>query len=437
MNNTKITLQKKPKYIKFSEDEDFFELFQKINSVVDTCYFLESLDADGDKSRYSVIGFEPETLIRGDQNFKYADLSKIMPEGVISEDYAGGLVGYLGFDAFAEFEPKVKIKSHPHFDKFLFGVYTDGLVYDKTTGESYYFYYKKNRLKFIEKISKNSLPKEKKLRVVQKGATMTKNQHKISVKEVKKLIKEGKIFQCVVGFKEEYEIIGEALEIYKKLRKINPSPHMYYLKFGKQKLIGASPELLFRLKDGTMETYPLAGTVKRGKNASEDRKFARDLLSDQKELAEHRMLVDLHRNDIGRIARFNTVRVNKLMDVKKFSHVQHISSEISGMLKPGIDMFSAVASNFPAGTLTGAPKIEAIKILEKIEKVPRGPYGGAVGHFGFNGNCTFTIPIRSLFISGKYGFIQAGSGIVADSEAEKEYDEVRQKLKAMDEALAI
>jgi len=238
-----------------------------------------------------------------------------------------------------------------------------------------------------------------------------------------------------VGFKSEFKISGNTLKIYQKLRKVNPSPFMYYLKFGDKKIIGASPELLFSLRNGEMQTSPLAGTIKRGKNETEDQKLARQLLSDEKERAEHNMLVDLHRNDMGKVAEFGTVKVRDLMTVKRFSHVQHISSEIVGIIKKGEDAFSALAANFPAGTLTGTPKIEAMKIISQNEKEARGPYGGGVGQFGFNGDCTFAIDIRSLFIDGEYAYTQTSGGIVYDSDAGKEYQEILNKLAAMKEVL--
>ena len=212
---------------------------------------------------------------------------------------------------------------------------------------------------------------------------------------------------------------------------------MYYLKFGDKKIIGASPELLFSLRDGEMTTKPLAGTIRRGVNPKEDQKLAHALLSDPKEKAEHTMLVDLHRNDIGRVARFGTVKIRDFMSVKKFSHVQHISSEIVGLIRPGDDMFSSFAANFPAGTLTGAPKIESMKIIDANEPEARGPYGGAVGHFGFNGDCTFAINIRSLYLSGKTAYTQTSGGIVYDSEAKKEYEEIQHKISAIRKALGL
>ncbi len=184
-----------------------------------------------------------------------------------------------------------------------------------------------------------------------------------------------------------------------------------------------------------MTTRPLAGTIKKGKNEKEDQMLARTLLSDPKERAEHNMLVDLHRNDLGKVAQFGTVKIKDLMTIKKFRYVSHISSEISGLIKPQEDMFSALAANFPMGTVSGAPKIESIKIIDKNESEARGPYGGGVGHFGFNGDCTFALALRSLFISQIYAYAQTSSGIVYDSKPEKEYDEIQRKFTAMRKAL--
>lgn len=448
-----IKLCSKPTYIKLTQDINFLELFKKVEDKFENCFILESLGEESYLSRYSVIGFDPEQIISakrdklildsqsGSKTYKvknpYFTLGEIVPQNMISRLYAGGLVGYLSYDCINYFEPTLNVKKHDRFDQFRFGVYKDGLVYDKMTGEISYFYYDVNRIDIVKKflLEKNSGSKAK-LKVKLIGNTYTRKEHKDMVMKVKEDIKAGLIFQCVVGFKTEYEIKGNTLLIYESLRKVNPSPHMYYLKFGKQKVIGASPELLFRLRDAIMETFPLAGTIRRGKDEKEDRKLARRLLRDPKELAEHKMLVDLHRNDLGRVAKFRTVKLRNLLSIKKYSHVQHISSEISGIIREGEDMFSSLASNFPAGTLSGAPKIEAMKIIDKNEKDARGPYGGALGHFGFNGKCTFALPIRSLFISGNYGYAQTGGGIVYDSRPENEYKEILNKLAAISKVLS-
>jgi anthranilate synthase component 1 len=210
---------------------------------------------------------------------------------------------------------------------------------------------------------------------------------------------------------------------------------MFFIKFGQTKLVGASPELLFRLRQGELETFPLAGTARRGKNSEEDMTLARSLLNDPKEIAEHNMLVDLHRNDLGRISKIGSVKVRRLMDVKKFSHVQHISSEVVGIIGRKEDMFSGLSRVFPAGTLSGAPKIESMKIIQRIENDSRGPYGGSVGQFGFNGDSTHVIPIRTLFVNGNKAFSRASGGIVYDSVAENEYQEILNKSAAIGKSL--
>lgn len=447
MNLPRLILPKKPNYIKLESKHDFFELFIKIEKKYDNCFFLESLGEEEAYSRYSVIGFAPEMLISANTNelnvngktYKvenpYYSLREIIPTNILSRNYAGGLVGYLNYDCMNYFEPKLKLKLHENFPQFMFGAYTDGLILDKLTEEMIYFHYTNNRISLIHEII-NKPP----LIVVDPSVEMlghekSKEEHKKFVEDVIEEIKSGNTFQCQIGFRTNFKIKGSSIPIYRELRKINPSPYMFYLKFGNKLIIGASPELVFRLRQGEMETFPLAGTTGRGKSPDEDRELAKKLLNDPKEIAEHNMLVDLHRNDIGRVAKFGTVRVRHLFDVKRFSHVQHISSEVVGIIESKKNMFTGLASVFPAGTLSGAPKIESMKIIDRVESDPRGPYGGAVGHFGFNGDCTFPIPIRSLFISGEDAFARTSGGIVFDSEAEGEYKEIERKLAAMQNTL--
>lgn len=447
MKLPKIEIPAKPKYMKISETEDFFSLFSKIEAESENCFILESLGEESYISRYSIIGFAPAHIISARKNilkfdkneFKvqnpYDSLREIVPQNVISRAYSGGLIGFISYEAMNYFEPSLKLPEHEDFEQFKFGVFLDGLVYDKMTGEIFYFYFEKDRSDYIKKILKKEHPKRQKPKIKFLGDSSTKDEHKETVDKVLEEIKKGNTFQCEVGFKSNFEISKDSFAIYEELRRINPSPHMYYIKFKYQKIIGASPELLFRLRNGEMETFPLAGTTLRGRDIEEDKAFARKLLNDPKEIAEHNMLIDLHRNDLGRAARFGTVKVRSAMDIKKFSHVQHISSEIVGIIDNKNDMYSALASCFPAGTLTGAPKIESMKIIAGNEKNPRGPYGGAVGHFGFNGNCTFAIPIRTLFVNGNKGYTQTSGGIVADSKPANEYEEIQNKLAAMKKVL--
>ena len=453
MNNQalpKIELPGKPHYIKLAEDYEFFQLFRSIENQYDVCFLLESLGEESYISRHHIIGFDPaQTIFAKDRNTlcvtdnktgkteeyecenPYYALREIVPQDIISRRYAGGLIGFLGYDSVNFFETTLDIQTSDAFEPFKFGVYKDGLVYDQMTGEIFYYYYDENRLPEIEKLIHTQPPAYGDITVTSLGDTMTREEHAEAVDKVKQDICAGLIFQCEVGFKTRYKIEGDTLNIYDKLREVNPSPHMYYMKFGEQKIIGASPELLFRLRNGEMETFPLAGTTKRGQDKTEDIQLARKLLNDPKEIAEHNMLVDLHRNDIGRVAKFGTVKVRSLMDIKRYSHVQHISSEIVGIMNDKEDMFSALASNFPAGTLTGAPKIEAMKIINDQEKDGRGPYGGALGQFSFNGDCTFAIPIRTVFIKGEEGYAQTSGGNVYDSNAADEYLEIERKLSAM------
>ena len=443
-----IHISAKPIYIPSRYKEDIYQLFLLAEQEFSSCFFFESLGEHGMLSRYSILGFDPKHTIIGKEKSvmvdtkkisthnAYAFLQKIMPQDKVARNYAGGLVGYLGYDAMNLFESSLAIRSHPLFPQFMFDVYTDGVIYDKYTGELTYFYYDENRLSLILSLLKKVVFK-KKIHIRALRADTTKKEHAVQVKQVKEEILKGNTFQTVIGIQHEFSYTGDAVVLYDRLRKVNPSPFMYFFKSGDIRIIGASPELLFGMRDKQMQTFPLAGTIKRGKTAHEDMDFAYQLLTDPKERAEHSMLIDLHRNDMGKVARFGSVKVKTLMDIKRFSHVQHIGSEIVGLLGRGEDMFSAVAANFPAGTLTGAPKIASMKLIDRMEKSPRGPYGGGIGHFGFNGDCTFSIPIRTIFLSGNDGFTQAGSGIVADSTAEKEYDEVQRKLAAMKEVLGV
>ena len=447
---SKIIIEGKPKYIKLSDDYNFFSIFKTIEKNFNNCFLFESLGEESNISRFHIIGFEPRYIISSDNknellindtfnnkvenyfcNNPYFTLREIIPQNIISRKYAGGLVGFISYDSINFFEDNLNISKNNDFESFKFGVYLDGLVFDQMTGEIFYYYYEDNKIDILRAILNKKDNVNENIECEFIGNSMNKQEHKDAVLNIKKDIKNGLIFQCEVGFKSHYKITGDTTKIYSKLRDLNPSPHMYYIKFNDQKIMGASPELLFRLRNGEMETFPLAGTTKRGSNTNEDLKLARDLLNDPKEVAEHNMLVDLHRNDLGRVAKFGTVKVRSLMDIKKYSHVQHISSEIVGIINEKEDMFSALAANFPAGTLSGAPKIEAMKIINSIENDGRGPYGGAVGQFGFNGDCTFAIPIRSLFIKGEKGYAQTCGGIVYDSDAENEYIEIERKLEAM------
>ncbi|HCE80070.1 MAG TPA: anthranilate synthase component I, partial [Thermodesulfobacterium commune] len=230
---------------------------------------------------------------------------------------------------------------------------------------------------------------------------------------------------------------GSPFLFYRALRKINPSPYLFFLKLDDEVLIGSSPEILVRMEGSLVETRPIAGTRRRGKTEKEDKELEEDLKRDEKELAEHIMLVDLGRNDLGRVCKYGSVEVYELMVVERYSHVMHLVSGVKGEVIPGLDMFDVFAATFPAGTVSGAPKIRAMEIIAEIEKKERGPYAGAVGYFGFSGNMDFCITIRTIFQKGEVCYLQAGAGIVADSDPEKEYEETLNKAKAIFKAIEI
>ncbi len=255
------------------------------------------------------------------------------------------------------------------------------------------------------------------------------------VQKAKEYIQAGDIIQVVLSQRFSGENHLRPFDLYRALRKINPSPYLFYLRLGDETLIGSSPEILVRLEEGQIEVRPIAGTRPRGQTETEDVALAEDLLHDPKERAEHLMLVDLGRNDVGRVATYGSVNVYELMVIERYSHVMHLVSGVRGELAPGQDMFDVLQAAFPAGTVSGAPKIRAMEIIEELEHARRGPYAGAVGYFGFSGNMDFCITIRTLFQKGTKLYLQAGAGIVADSDPEREYQETLNKARGMMKAI--
>ncbi len=255
------------------------------------------------------------------------------------------------------------------------------------------------------------------------------------VRRAKEYIEAGDIIQVVLSQRFSGENHLRPFDLYRALRKINPSPYLFYLRLGDETLIGSSPEILVRLEEGQIEVRPIAGTRPRGRTETEDIALAEDLLHDPKERAEHLMLVDLGRNDVGRVATYGSVDVYELMVIERYSHVMHLVSGVRGELLPGKDMFDVLKAAFPAGTVSGAPKIRAMEIIEELEHARRGPYAGAVGYFGFSGNMDFCITIRTLFQKGTRLYLQAGAGIVADSDPEREYQETLNKARGMMKAI--
>lgn len=447
-------IKTKPKIIKLAAGVDYYKLFFAIKSKYSNCYLFESLVLPKQQDRYYTIGFDPfyvfsaksdHMVIEGQDDKRtiktknpYTYLQKLLPHIKSASPYQGGLVGYFSYEVFNYFETSQNLANHPDFPIFEFGLYLDGLIFDSETSELTYYTYFDDRseqiLELIKSLDNFVLP-DKVNNLKDLGYSLDKDSYKKVVEDTLEEIRAGNSFQVEVGIKKNYLISGDKFAIYNHLRRINPSPYMYYLKFSERELFGASPEIVASLKGGKILTTPAAGTIERGETEESDRDNVRQLVNDPKEIAEHRMLVDMHRNDISRVAKPGSVKIDKLMHIMKFKYVQHMVSDITGEIREDKDAFNLIESIMPCGVLTGAPKIETIKIINRNEEGPRGPYGGGVGRFSFNGDCVFAMPIRSLFFNGNRGFNQACAGIVFDSDPEREYAEVVAKLTGMEESI--
>jgi len=268
-------------------------------------------------------------------------------------------------------------------------------------------------------------------------SNFTKEDFKAAVAKCKEYINAGDIFQVVLSQRFKARTQARPFDVYRALRAVNPSPFMVYVKAGPTTLVGASPEIMTRVEGDLVTIRPLAGTRRRGATPEEDRALAEELIADPKERAEHIMLVDLGRNDVGRVAKFGSVQLGDLLTVERYSHVMHISSTVTGRLEPGKTAFDALRSCLPAGTLSGAPKVRAMQIIDELEPHRRGPYGGAVGYVDFTGNMDTCIALRTMVVQGQTAYVQAGAGLVADSDPEAEYQETVNKAKGLLRALEI
>ncbi len=311
-----------------------------------------------------------------------------------------------------------------------FGLFEDGIVFDHFKKQAYYFYRHRNRIDEVKPlIDKNGESDD--VSFGRARSNLDQEGFCEKVERAKDYIRSGDIFQVVLSKRYKIPFKGSLLGFYRQLRKINPSPYMYYLKFGRREIVGSSPEMLTRKIGGMVESFPIAGTRPFTADPARNRALAAELVQDEKERAEHVMLVDLARNDLGRVCEYGTVNVPEFMRVQSYSHVQHIVSRVTGRLRrraTSLDLFRSV---FPAGTLSGAPKVRAMEIIQELEPVARGPYGGAVGYFSANGNADFAITIRTLCAQNGFGYIQSGAGIVADSNPEREWMETERKVAAL------
>ena len=445
-------------------------------------FLLESVEGGEKWARYCFLGFDPSIIIsikgnevvvekngqaksilitKGNPLVGLKDiLARYQPVDVEGlPRFSGGAVGFVSYDMVRSFEdlPEDTMDDLQVPDARF--VITDTLLIfdnvaqtikivsnahvDNENIEESYNQAVKN-IDAIEKKLRTSLPVDvnnessPKIDSLDRIESNFEKEHFINaVQKIKNYILEGDVIQVVLAQRLKFNISKDPFTIYRALRSINPSPYMYYLKFGDLKIVGSSPEILVRLEGEKIEVRPIAGTRKRGESEEEDQALEKDLLNDEKELAEHIMLVDLGRNDVGRVAKTNSVLVNEKFTIERYSHVMHIVSNVQGKLKKGLDGYDVLAATFPAGTLSGAPKVRAMEIIEEMEPTRRGLYGGAVGYISFNGNMDTAIAIRTLLIKNNIAYLGVGAGIVADSVPENEFEETMNKGKALLKAIEL
>jgi anthranilate synthase component I len=428
------------------------EIYTIIRSIYNNTVLLESLNGPKAMVGQSVICFDPIVYIRIENKKLYYNgipqtnllnsifdfltsiLLEYQIENASKNKFQGGLIGYMGYDIINYIEPHLlehKREGEENFPDAVLGLFLDGIIFDYEEQSVYYFYHEKhnNRFNLIKNIITSEIPVIKQFNIESNlNMTQSKEEFEEKVNHIKSLIVQGEIFQAVLSQQASCTFSGDRYKIYEELSKLNPSPYMYVIEFFDLFIIGSSPELLLSLQGNKLTTYPIAGTRKVGKNSDETVKISQELLKDEKEIAEHNMLVDLARNDLGKVSKIGSVKVPYYMEVHKFSHVIHIVSKVESTLLSHLNQFDAFQSVFPAGTVTGAPKLRAIEIINQLEPVFRGPYAGSVGYFGLDGNMVQAITIRTAFGIGNNLNIQAGAGIVLDSIPESEYYETVNKF---------
>ena len=452
----------------FSDFTTPIETMRILKNVSSHCYMLESAQANDRWGRYTFLGYDPKleiTCINGEMkvgnlSMKTDDPSKILRQ-ILSEyhsprfdhlpPFTGGLVGYFSYDYLGYSEPRVRCEVSDSecfkdvdlmlFDKviafdnikqkliLIVNIKLDSVDTEYNRAEMEL----KNLVELLKHGKKANEPNGKLLGAV--TPLFDREAYCDMVEKAKRYIREGDIFQIVLSNRLSAPFEGSLLNTYRVLRTINPSPYMFYFSGTDVEVAGASPETLVKLDDGVLHTFPLAGTRPRGKNEEEDLALERELLADEKELAEHNMLVDLGRNDLGKISKFGTVEVEKLHSIERFSHVMHIGSTVRGEIRDDKDALDAIEAVLPAGTLSGAPKIRACQLIGELENNKRGIYGGAIGYIDFTGNMDTCIAIRLCYKKNGKVFVRSGAGIVADSNPEKEYEECLNKAKASLKAL--
>lgn len=474
---------------KITTNEDYkvvpisMELYSDIKTPIETLkilkgisinvFILESVDSTNKMGRYTFLGYDPKleltcynhklkittgTTIEEEVKHPNEYIRKILKENKSPRisgmpTFTGGLVGYFSYDYIKYGEQSLNLNANDEekfndvdlmlFDKVIaFDNYRQKIILIVNIKvENLEVNYRKAEIELkamADLIINGKKAEERPLKIKSDYRSyFSKEKYCNMVVKAKEYIKEGDIFQVVLSNKIEAEIEGSILDAYRVLRSTNPSPYMFYFYSNDIEISGASPETLVKLENNKLYTFPLAGTRKRGKDEEEDLELEKELLADEKELAEHNMLVDLGRNDIGKISEINSVKVDKYMSIEKFSHVMHIGSTVSGTLRVDKDALDAIDSILPAGTLSGAPKLRACEIINELEGNKRGIYGGAIGYIDFTGNLDMCISIRLAFAKNGKVFVRSGAGIVADSVPENEYEECINKSKAVINALNI
>ncbi len=448
--------------------------YLKIRKAGSTSFLLESVEGIGRLARYSFIGLNPSEIISnyhsrliiksaGKEEGKFENLFDHLQSRIAGFNYphidelpyfTGGIVGYMGFENISlieeviEFEKELNslapdsilgvYKTIIAFDHFKHQIIliTNVDVTDKNNIETKY----KNaglELKNMRKLLSNTVEYRSDFKANPINLSQDEEKQFCNlVEQSKKNIFDGDVFQIVLSKRFAADFTGDTFNVYRALRMINPSPYMYYMEFENDfKVIGTSPEDLLKVKNRKAEILPIAGTRRRGKNEEDDLRLEKELMNDPKEIAEHVMLVDLARNDLGRVCNYGTVKLSENMKINRFSHVMHIVSRVEGMLRDDADCIDALKASFPAGTVTGAPKIRAIQLINDYEKLKRSVYAGAVGYIDFSGNLDMCIAIRTLFATKEKIYWQAGAGIVADSKPELELKEIKNKSAALLSAL--
>ncbi|WP_273751137.1 anthranilate synthase component I [Leuconostoc mesenteroides] len=421
-------------------------------------FLLESVPTDSEKSRYSIIALDPvhefktngmlvtvdsQTSESKDPLLTLQNLVVVQEQPVEELPFQGGAIGYVGFDTVACYE---KLENQPKDeldmpDSHLF-LYETFVIFDhrqekiKIVVDNVYSGRQNLEHVVLAIENKLKLPVADelvpvKLHELNPKSNVTPEQFKKIVNHTKELIQEGDVFQMVPSQRFSFEFEDKPFDFYRQLRRTNPSPYMYYMDYGDYQIIGSSPESLVTVRGETVTTNPIAGTRKRGQTLTEDVAIAKELKTNEKELAEHRMLVDLGRNDLGKVSEYGSVKVTTLLEIQKYRYIMHLVSEVSGKLRAHTPAIEALKATLPAGTVSGAPKVRALQRIYEMEPVKRGVYAGAIGYLSRDNQMDFAIAIRTMVVKSNKGYVQAGAGIVYDSIAENEYQETLNKAKAL------